>query len=37
MEELSMYENDTTDVGMVSSGDCDHDCHTESDHNCYDD
>jgi len=37
MAELSMYEDGTDDSDMASFGECDYDCHTESDHNCYDD
>ncbi len=37
MEELSMYEDSGTDFGMALVCDCDRDCHTESDHDCYDD
>lgn len=37
MNELSFYEDNTVDFGTVSICECDRDCHTESDHDCYDD
>jgi hypothetical protein len=37
MNELSLHEDQVAGIGFSACDECDYDCHTESDHGCYDD